>query len=89
MMLLFLPLHGYCDNLLAKGATLFCFFFLWQEQNNCSDWLMMTLRIYQALSRIWNSPYKGWISDPFFLEGDEGIHGSFFVWLFVFEDSLK
>ena len=26
MMLLFLPSHGYCDNLLAKGATLFRFF---------------------------------------------------------------
>ena len=25
-MLLFLPSHGYCDNLLAKGATLFRFF---------------------------------------------------------------
>jgi len=25
------------------------------------------------------------ISDPFFLEGDEGIHCSFFVWPFVFQ----
>ena len=32
---------------------------------------------------------KGWISDPFFLQGDQGMHCSFFVWPFVFEDSLK
>ena len=27
--------------------------------------------------------------DPFFLEGDEGMHCAFLVWPFVFEDSLR
>ena len=69
--------------------------------------LMLTIRIYQALSRIWNSRCpigyltanyrsyywapannKGWISDPFFFKEKVCIV-PFFVWSFVFEDSLK
>ena len=43
------------------------------------------------LRSYWWTPsnYKGWISDPFSLEGDCGIHCSFLCGPFVFEGCLK
>ena len=61
-------------------VNLFCF--CSENSTNVLTFLMLRQLITGATNGLLSGVQ---ISDPFFLEGDEGIHCSFFVWPFVFQ----